>query len=188
MRTRKSPHQAGYSLAELLTVVAIVGILALVTVPNFMTYMQSNKMKVALRNFTSDMRTMRQMAIAQGLQTRITFTPGATNTPTSRAYDFWLGNSNFNSTTWTPLTQQDPTRKALLKGFTRHTEDIAYFPTTGQTFDSVSGVYSIVFFPDGHVGLPANTTTAAVMLKTDLKIPKPLYQIDVSPSGRVFAH
>jgi len=103
MRTRKSPHQAGYSLAELLTVVAIVGILALVTVPNFMTYMQSNKMKVALRNFTSDMRTMRQMSISQGLQTRITFTPGATNTPASRAYDFWLGNSNFNSTTWTPL-------------------------------------------------------------------------------------
>jgi len=188
MRTRKSHHQAGYSLVELLTVLAIVGILALVTVPNFMTYMLSNKMTVALRNFTSDIRTMRQMSIAQGLQTRITFTPGATNTPASRAYDFWIGNSNFNSTVWTPLTQQDPTKKALSKGFTRHTEDIAYFPNSGQTFDAVSGVYSIVFFPDGHVGLPANTTTAAVMLKTNAKVPKPLYQIDVSPSGRVYAH
>jgi len=188
MRTRKSSHQAGYSLVELLTVVTIVGILALVTVPNFMTYMQTNKMKVAVRNFTSDMRTMRQMSIAQGLQTRITFTPGATNTVTSRSYDFWLGNSNFNSTVWTPLTQQDPTKKALSKGYTRRTEDIAYFPTAGQTFDSVAGVYSIVFFPDGHVGLPANTTTAAVMLKTNLKLPQSLYQIDVSPSGRVYAH
>jgi prepilin-type N-terminal cleavage/methylation domain-containing protein len=188
MRMRTSHRQAGYSLVELLTVVAVVGILALVAVPNFMTYMQSNKMKVALRNFTSDLRTMRQMSIAQGVQTRITFTPGATNTLSSRAYDFWIGNSSFNSTSWTLLTQQDLTKPALSKGFTRHTEDIAYFPNSGQTFDSVSGVYSVVFFPDGHVGLPANATTAAVMLKTDAKVPKPLYQIDVSPSGRVYAH
>ncbi len=188
MRTQKSHQQAGYSLVELLTVVAIVGILALVTVPNFITFLQSNKMKVAMRNFTSDIRTMRQMSITQGVQTRITYTPAATNTPASRAYDFWQGNSAFNSTTWTPLTQQNLALRALAKGYTRHVEDIAYFPNSGQTFDAVSGVYSVVFFPDGHVGMPAGATTAAVTLKTDLNVPKAQYQIDVSPSGRVYAH
>lgn len=187
MRTRKS-LQAGFSLVEMLTVVAIIGILALVTVPNFISFYQSNKMKVAMRNFTSDLRIMRQMSISQGLQTRITFTPAATNSPSARAYDFWLGNSNFNSSTWTQLTQPDPTKKAMLKGYTRHLEDIAYFPNTGQTFDAVSGVYSVVFFPDGHVGMPSGATTAAVALKTNMKIGKPSYTIDVSPSGRVFAH
>src|ERR1700686_1579287 len=147
MHTRKS-HQTGFSLVEMLTVVAIIGILALVTVPNFINFYQSNKMKVAMRNFTSDIRTMRQMSISQGVQTRITFTPAATNTSSSRAYDFWLGNSNFNTTTWTQITQPDPTKKALSKGYTRHVEDIAYFPNSGQTFDAVSGVYSIVFYPD----------------------------------------
>jgi prepilin-type N-terminal cleavage/methylation domain-containing protein len=187
MRSRKS-HQAGFSLVEILTVVAIVGILALVTVPNFITYYQSNKMKVALRNFTSDLRTMRQLAITQGVQTRVTFTPAATNTVNSRAYDFWQGNAAFNTTTWTPLTQADPTKPPLLKGYTHHLEDAAYFPITGQTFDAVNGVYSVVFFPDGHVGLPLNATTAAIILKTDLNVPKPQYTIDVSPSGRVYAH
>jgi prepilin-type N-terminal cleavage/methylation domain-containing protein len=187
MRSSK-PDQAGYSLVEILTVVAIVGILALVAVPNFITYYQTNKMKVALGNFTADLRTMRQMAITQGVQTRITFTPAATNTMTSRAYDFWQGNAAFNSTTWTPLTQSDSSKGPLLKGYTRHTEDAAYFPDTGQTFDAVSGVYSVVFFPDGHVGLPAGATTASITLKTDLNVPKPQYTIDVSPSGRVYAH
>ena len=187
MHTRKS-HQSGFSLVEMLTVVAIVGILALVTVPNFITFFQSNKMKVAMRNFSADVRTMRQLSITRGLQTRITFTPAASNTAASRAYDLWMGNSNFNSTVWTPLTQQDPTKKALLKGYTKHLEDIAYFPSTGQTFDAVSGVYSVVFFPDGHVGMPTGLTTAAVMVKTDMKVPKAQYQIDVSPSGRVYAH
>ncbi len=187
MHTRKS-HQSGYSLVEMLAVLAIVGILAMVTVPNFITFYKSNKMKVSMRNFTSDLRTMRQMSIAQGVQTRITFTPAATNTPTSRAYDFWMGNANFNTTTWTPITQSDPTKKALSKGYTRHLEDISYFPNSGQTFIAVSGVYSVVFYPDGHVGMPAGATTASVALKTDMKIPKPLYAIDVSPSGRVFAH
>ncbi|HEX9459355.1 MAG TPA: GspH/FimT family pseudopilin [Thermoanaerobaculia bacterium] len=187
MRTRNS-HQTGFSLVEMLTVVAVIGILALVTVPNFVTYFQSNKMKATMRNFTSDLRTMRQISISQGVQTRITFTPAATNSTAARAYDFWQGNSASNSTTWTPLTQSDPTKKALIKGFTRHLEDIAYFPTTGQTFDAVSGVYSVVFYPDGRVGMPGTATTASVILKTDMKVPKPLYTIDVSPSGRVFAH
>jgi prepilin-type N-terminal cleavage/methylation domain-containing protein len=187
MRTRKS-HQSGFSLVEMLTVIAIVGILALVTVPNFMTFYQSNKMKVAMRNFDSDLRTIRQLSIAQGVQTRITFTPAATNSPGARAYDFWQGDSAFNTIVWTQLTQPDLTKKAFIKGFTRHLEDVAYFPTTGQTFDAVNGVYSVVFYPDGRVGMPSGATTASVTLKTDMKIPKALYTIDVSPSGRVFAH
>jgi prepilin-type N-terminal cleavage/methylation domain-containing protein len=187
MRTRKT-SQAGFSLVEMLAVVAIIGILALVTIPSFVKYFQSNKMKTAMRNFTSDVRTMRELAITQGVETKITFTPAATNTPSARAYDFWQGNSNFNTTTWTQLTQPDITKRALIKGYTRHTEDIAYFPTAGQTFDSSGGVYSVVFYPDGRVGMPAGATTASIILKTDMKVPQPQYSIDVSPSGRVYAH
>ena len=187
MRMRKS-YQTGFSLVEMLTVVAVIGILALVTVPNFVSYFQSNKMKATMRSFTSDLRTMRQLSISQGVQTRITFTPAVTNSPAARAYDFWQGNSASNSTTWTQLTQSDPTKKTLPMGFSRHLEDIAYFPKTGQTFDAVNGVYSVVFYPDGRVGMPGTATTGSVVLKTDLKVPKALYTIDVSPSGRVFAH
>jgi len=189
MHTRKS-HQSGFSLVELLTVVAIIGVLALVTVPSFVTYFQSNKMKAAMRSFTSDLRTMREYSITQGVQTKITFTPDSKATPSSRAYDFWQGNSAFNSTTWTQLTQPNSAQAPLIKGYTRHLEDIAYFPTsTAQTFTATNGVYSVIFYPDGRVGMPSSTaTTASVILKTDMKVPQPQYSIDLSPSGRVYAH
>jgi prepilin-type N-terminal cleavage/methylation domain-containing protein len=189
MRTRKS-DQAGYSLVEMLTVIAIIGILALVTVPNFITYMQSNKMKASMRAFTSDLRTMRQTAITQGLQTRITFTPAAANQVSARIYDFWRGDSAFGPRpTWTQLTQSDASKAPLLKGYTRRLEDVVYFPVSAsQTFPATNGVYSVIFYPDGRVAMPAGATTASIVIKTDLKVPKNQYVIDVSPSGRVYAH
>jgi prepilin-type N-terminal cleavage/methylation domain-containing protein len=188
MRSRKS-HQAGFSLVEMLTVIALIGILALVSVPNFITFQKSNKVKASMRTFTSDLRTMRQMAITQGVQTRITFTPDTTSKPASRAYDLWQGNNAFGSTvTWTPLTQADLTKNPLRMGYTRHLDDIIYFPKTGQTFDATAGVYSVVFYPDGRAGMPSGATTASVVLKTDADVPKQIYTIDVSPSGRVYAH
>jgi prepilin-type N-terminal cleavage/methylation domain-containing protein len=177
MNPQKS-RQSGFSLVELLTVVAVIGILALVTVPNFISFYQMNKVKAAMRNFTSDLRTMRQSAITSGVHTKITFTPDTSATPGSRAYTFWMGDSAFSATpTWTQ------------KGRTKYLEDVVYFPKTGQTFDSSGGVYSIVFFPDGRVGMPSGSpTTASVILKTDQKVSKPQFTIDISPSGRVYAH
>lgn len=188
MRSRLS-QQAGFSLVEMLIVIALIGIMALVSVPNFISFQRSNKVKASMRTFTSDLRSMRQMAIAQGVQTRITFTPDTTSKPASRAYDLWQGNNAFGSTvTWTQLTQPDVTKTPKRMGYTRHLDDIIYFPKTGQTFDSTGGVYSVVFFPDGRVGMPDGATTASVVLKTDAKVPKQTYTIDLSPSGRVYAH
>jgi hypothetical protein len=36
--------------------------------------------------------------------------------------------------------------------------------------------------------MPAGATTASIVIRTDLKVPKDLYTIDISPSGRVYAH
>ena len=182
-------RQSGFSMVELLTVVAIIGILALVTVPNFISFYQMNKVKAAMRTFTSDLRTMRQMAITTGLQTRITFTPDTSVSLSSRAYDFWQGDSAFNATpVWTQLTQPDLTKPKLQKGYSRHLEDVVYFPKTGQTFDAVSGVYSVVFYPDGRVKMPGIATTASVVIRTDQKVSQQQFTIDISPSGRVYAH
>lgn len=169
----------------MITVVAMVGVLALVTVPSFMTFYQSNKIKAAMRNFTSDIRMMRQYAITQGVQARLTFTPGAAVSPTTRAYDFWIGSSASGTQTWTRITQPNKAQPPLAKGYTRYLEDVIYFPNSGQTFPNSSGVYNVDFFPDGRVQMPANATTGTIMIKTDMKVPKQQYQVNVSPSGRV---
>ena len=69
----KHRRQAGYSLPEMLTVVAIIGVLALVTVPAFINFYQAGKMRASMRNFTTDLRSIRQRAITRGHQTILTY-------------------------------------------------------------------------------------------------------------------
>jgi prepilin-type N-terminal cleavage/methylation domain-containing protein len=190
--------EAGYSLAEMLVVVAMIGILTMVTVPAFITMYQSSKMKTSMRSFTSDLRGVRQLAITKGRQTLLTYGTGNK----ARTYNWYLGNKPFNSDVWTPLTGSGrPTA-------TRTLNDVIYFPTAGQTFtdswDCVSsapnclalppagtgapdGLIDVLFFPDGHVQLPAGVSSGSIIVKTDMKIPKAQYTISVSPSGRVLA-
>ena len=192
--------QAGYSLAEMLTVVAIIGMLALVMVPNFMNFYQSNKMKTSMRNFTTDLRSARQLSISQGKQTLLTFATGTT----ARSYDIWVGDKPFNSQNWTPQTgpNSNPPRP------TKTLDNIVYFPAgnTLQTFTDFlncssgtnctgtvanpanDGKIDIVFSPDGTAQLPANLANGTITIKTDLnKLPKTSYTITISPSGRVLA-
>lgn len=189
MRSR----QSGYSLAEMLTVIAIIGMLALVMVPNFISFYQSNKMKSSMRNLTSDLRSTRQLAITRGKQAMVTFGTGSG----SRSYDIWLGDRPFNSVNWRPQTgpNANPPRA------TRFLDDVVFFPPgSSQTFTDVldcssgtncvagnDGKIDVIFQPDGSVELPTSTTSAAITIKTVQKIPKPVYAITISPSGRVLA-
>ena len=79
--------------------------------------LQSNKMKTSMRNFTTDLRSVRQLAISQGKQVAISFKTGAAQ----RSYDWYLGDQSFNSVNWTPQTGPGRTRP------TKYLDDIAYF-------------------------------------------------------------
>lgn len=203
--------EAGYSLAEMLTVVAIIGVLSLVMVPNFIGYYQSNKMKTSMRDLTTDLRTVRQLAITQGKQAALVYDTGNGQ----RSYNYYLGDKAFGSTTWRPQTGRGALRP------TRFLDDIAFFPNdtgspkTTQTFaqdllncdptqawapNCATGVglggtanadstYDVVFYPDGRVQLPANSTAGTITIQTTLtKLPKSKYTITISPSGRVIAN
>jgi Tfp pilus assembly protein FimT len=176
----------------MLTVIAIIGTLALVTVPAFMTYMQSNKMKSSVRQITGDLRAARARAIGQGQQVMVTFLAGSGR----RTYDVYQGNAPFNSTRWSR-----PASPVALQN-TRRLDDTVYFPTgVGlQTFEDtvdcsvtpcVAGAdtkLDVIFFPDGRVQMPTGLTVGTLTVRTDQKIPKPVYTITVSPSGRVVAN
>ena len=190
MNTQSRSPEAGYSIAELLTVVAIVGVLSLVTVPSFIGYFNSNKVKTAMRTFTSDLRTARATAITQGREVKVSFDAGSKK----RAYDLYLGDRAFGTVptaNWTRLTGpgSNPPRPAKLL------DDVVYFPadsgTTPQTFTDIDPTpdskLDVVFFPDGHVGLPAGAVSGTITIKTDMKVPQPSYAITISPSGRVLA-
>ena len=191
--------QAGYSLAEMLVVVAIIGMLALVMVPNFMTFYQSNKMKSSMRNFTTDLRSARQLSISQGKQVLITYATGTT----ARSYDIWVGDKPFNSQNWAPQTGTNANPPRASKTL----DNIVYFPAGAtQTFTdflncssgtnctgsvanpATDGKIDVLFSPDGTAQLPTGLANGTITIKTDLnKLPKTSYTITISPSGRVLA-
>lgn len=183
---RKRTSEAGYSLPEMLTVVAIIGVLALVAVPAFMTFYQSNKVKTSVRNFMGDIRSVRQLSITTDREAKLSFHTGATGT---RAYSILQGNAAYNATTWTSV----PNRPA-----TKYLDDVVYFPSntasTPQTFTDVDGdgTIDIICFPDGRVSMPTDQngtvlTSAVITLKTDQKVYQPKWTVTVSPTGRVSA-
>lgn len=164
-------RQSGYSLVELLVVVAIIGIVSLVSVPNFISMARSGRLKTSLRDFASTMRTARERAVTSYRQVRISFPTGTA--ADARTYTMWEQTAGG---TWQQI------------GTTRRLEETCYF--SGQeNVTNVDGdtpaTYDLIFRPNGTPQLPSGTVFARVYIKTDGDIPIPKYRIEVNPAGVV---
>jgi len=65
--------QAGFTLVEAMVVVAIVAIMAAVGMPNFIRYVDNNRLRAAGRDVSSDISDTKSRAVAQNAAYRITF-------------------------------------------------------------------------------------------------------------------
>ncbi|MFP5248031.1 MAG: Tfp pilus assembly protein FimT/FimU [Thermoanaerobaculia bacterium] len=87
-------YSRGFSLAEMLTVVAIIGVLSLISVPAFINYQRANYLRSAVRAVAQDMRKCRQAAITRNALVRMQFVSST---------QYQLQQSLDNGTTWTAL-------------------------------------------------------------------------------------
>src|SRR5512144_1283130 len=84
------PEQRGYSVTELLVVIAMIGALSLVAVPSFMSMMNSNRMNTSIRMVASDLRAARGRAVSQGRPTKIALNTGTDpEDPAFRTYSLY---------------------------------------------------------------------------------------------------
>ncbi|MEK7446145.1 MAG: prepilin-type N-terminal cleavage/methylation domain-containing protein, partial [candidate division NC10 bacterium] len=77
VRVERQTAQAGFSLAELLVVIAVIGILAAMTTPFFISYYQSAGLKAAAEELVTFLNQGRQIAIKENQSVCVQTTSGA---------------------------------------------------------------------------------------------------------------
>jgi prepilin-type N-terminal cleavage/methylation domain-containing protein len=158
MSTR-ARFQRGYSLVELLTVMAIVGVLSLVTVPAFMNYSKTARLKNSLRQVSSDVRAARARAVTRSQFVRLNVT---TASPAPGKYQ--IEESRDRGATYT-----------VIPGTQKELQQYTYFES--------DGVFE--FRPNGTLVLPAGETSTDLVVKSDDTSVKNNYTITVNLSGKV---
>ena len=165
--------ERGVTMIEMVVVLALISIMALVTVPNFISLYQSSRVKATARSMISDVRNARQLAIANNTRTRITFKLG-TNIHQYELFrerkDRLTGVSTWDSVKWGDLGS------------------VVYFQSS--TFESPvsgSGWKDIIFRPNGTLDpdcIP-DAEPWQVTLKTEQNISKQTYRLEFTATGNV---
>jgi prepilin-type N-terminal cleavage/methylation domain-containing protein len=178
MLLRRSPdRQRGYSLIEALVVVSIIGVISLVTIPNFINYHRSSKLRSSIRNFTSDVRGIRQLAVTRNVPTMMSI-----GTSEPEKYNYWLYERVGSA--WELRT---PIGGKRLEGDAIH--PTIYFSAPADTFgdsEQSDGRIDIVFLPNGAVrdiGSAPFPTNPEVLVKTDASLPRNTYTVTFRRSG-----
>jgi prepilin-type N-terminal cleavage/methylation domain-containing protein len=172
---RLASAQHGYSLPELLVVVAIIGILSLVTIPGFTNMYRARKLKVSLTKVANDVRGARQRAVTNSSFVRLAYVPNG------RAY--YVFESTDEGVTWNALGNNP-----------RMIEDSVYFlnGSGGNAFTnsvddgSLGELPDIVFTRTGTARVPAGL--GKFLLKSNHKnIGKDNFTISIRTTGMVLS-
>jgi prepilin-type N-terminal cleavage/methylation domain-containing protein len=181
-------RNAGYSLSEVLIVVAIIGVLSLITVPVFMNFQRAGIFKSAMRTVSTDLRSARANAIKTSSDIRVEFITG-TEGPTTKEYRAY---SSTDGVTWVAMSP----RRAFTSAGADGTGDMVKRlsgPVWMEGFSNLTdigtdGKPDIVFHPDGTANVAGVAANGYITLATNwTNIFTNRYNIYVTRSGQVKA-
>lgn len=164
---RNRSRQSGYTLAEALVVIAIIGLITGVSVPFFMNYLRQNRIRSSASYFETALRYARQRAVTKHTQTRVSFLP---NTDPGQYTIYEATQTNGVTTAWTVVYPKVRYLDKGVKFANDATEPVTdYFNNTGSTTNATDGWPDIVFDIDGSAINVSDSTAApgTLWLKTD---------------------
>ena len=180
MKVSRQANRRGFSVTELLVVIAIIGIIGLVAIPNFINFMRASALKSAMRSFTGDIRGARQLAITKNMLVKLEFTPGAGQ----RTYQILQSPNDVTNQVWTALPNGASNRQL---------DKMVYIAST--TFEDedtpANQKVDIIFRPNGSLypdPIPTETeagqSVTKVALRTDWKVMVNEFKIYFDQTGR----
>ncbi|HUP62172.1 MAG TPA: GspH/FimT family pseudopilin [Thermoanaerobaculia bacterium] len=176
-------RQRGYSLAEMMVVVAIIGVLSLVAVPSFITYQRSARLKTSMRQVTNDLRAARQRAVARNVFVKLSFNKDV-NPGTFRIFEATSG-VTVTAVNWVQTAPQAAgTSKVLEKPITFENVN---FTDVVDGDGNTDGELDVIFQSDGTAVLPGGVTTGELKVKSSDPIPISSYRITVTSVGKITA-
>ena len=124
----KKNKAKGFTLAELMIVIALIAIMSSIASFSWMRYVNNTNLQTAARELQSDMANAKQRAVAEGVNYRITITTGTPG-------NYTIEQRNAANTASTVLATKVPTENGsgLRITSTNHTGSIIYFFPRGTT-------------------------------------------------------
>jgi len=154
-------RERGYSLPEMLTVVAIVGMIAIVGIPAFMVLMPQYRVRSAASELAATVRRTRESALTTRRPWRVTFDS------TNNRYTVSELNVALNPTThvelqtaanWTPVDQNNRPTASTTFAWTYLPSSIRLSTTNLLDVDCDSGA-DLIFLLDGSVATDWHSNT-----------------------------
>ncbi|BDV43683.1 hypothetical protein GURASL_26060 [Geotalea uraniireducens] len=163
-RTRQDDVQAklaqrGFTLAELLTAIAIMAVVFALAVPNLIQWQQNALYREAAQSVLAALRSTRSGAVTYNIQHETEFD---------------------NATNQYRITRKSASTSAL---FDRVVQPWSALPAGVFLNCSSASSLNIVFNPNGTATIPNSATTAAIRIKDNSSTTR--FSVEVSQSGLV---
>ena len=144
-------HQIGFTLIEMMVVVALVAILVAIATPSFVGLMQSNRVSAEVNSFVGDLQFARSEAIKQGAPVSVCASSDGLNCLGANTWQSgWIVFLDLDGSGTVTTGDQVLRKRPAWVG--------------GDTFAAAPSITAVTFSRDGFANLPVAATGASILL------------------------